>query len=327
MKKIACIVLILLVLSALASAEGDGPPGTAQTLDQKRAEEPKEMVAARVNGTEIPMSLLDSKVKKEESRTEDPEHPQKAKGLSRKQILDRMIFEELAYQLAIAEGIQADPEKLDNHMKELEAKFGGAEGFKQTLQKMQITEAEVRADYARTLVLQRIFKREIKDRVTVTEEMIKKAYEKAKDNFIVPEQASIVDILFFLDPNKEESYRHIEKIRASLLEDKGKGPLDFASDGTFVAVKVEVDDKKQPDLLECVKGLKPGEYSQIIRSGGSLHLLQLQSYSPKKNLSFEAMKDHLKDKLEAEEGIKRMRVWEKELKKDARIEILDTSAK
>jgi parvulin-like peptidyl-prolyl isomerase len=100
---------------------------------------------------------------------------------------------------------------------------------------------------------------------------------------------------------------------------------DLISDGTFTVQTRQIFKDKDPELYNEARKLKVGERSGVIQAGNAYHILQLDAYVPEKQLSFEEIKGPLKDRLKAERQVQRFQEWEGELKKDAKIEILDAS--
>jgi parvulin-like peptidyl-prolyl isomerase len=336
MKKICCAVVMAacVALPALSFADtavhsANSQKAATQPAQQHPGEEAgkipqgvaKDMVVAKVNGATITLPSLIRMMHTMSARQKEPARkPEEMKAL-RKKALDRLVFEELAYQEATARGVKAAPAEIDRQLEDLRTKLGGAEKLAQILAEKGLTEDELRSRIARNIVLQRIFQEEIYDKVTVSDEEVQQRYEK--DKFRVPGKAIVTDIVFFLDPDKLESLRKAQKILDKLRKEKVPDPHKLVPDGTFVVTDAEVSDKQEPELFEYAKKVKPGELSDVIRTSDSVHILLVKEYTPEKQYTFDQVKGYLKAKIGSEEHLARMHEWERQLKKGADIEMPD----
>jgi parvulin-like peptidyl-prolyl isomerase len=342
MKKIFFAVVpalcIGLVCTAFAENGGQGgaltPPAVQEVQPESQAslnepsgnvkEDEKKAAVARVNGVDISRDALDYIMLSEQAKQGRPVLSPEEGAKMRKDALDRLIFEELAYQKATAEGLKADPAEIDKRIADLKVQYGGADVLKKKLEEKGVTEEDLRAAIARGMVLQRIFKREIEDKVpAVTEDEIKKAYEKAKDAFPIAEKVLVNDMVFFLDPDKEESVQQVRTILRKLQDGSNTDPKSLPLDGTFIVQEIELSKLKEPQLYDEAKKLKVGEYSGVIKTSDSLHIIQLKEYSPVRQYTLDEMRGFLADRFRQESRLKITREWEEELKKGAKIEILD----
>jgi parvulin-like peptidyl-prolyl isomerase len=341
MKKIFFVVVqvicIGLVCNAFSASGGGGDGQAPEAVKQaqpdshvseataKAKEGGENTIVARVNGVDIDLQSLLNMMNSERARFGRATlKPEQMKAL-REAALDRLIFDELAYQSAKASGIKADPTDIDHRIEELKVQYGGPEAFKETLKKAGVTEEDLRKQIARDMVLQRIYKREIDDKVgEAPEDRLKKEYEKEKGNFLVAEKGLVNDIIFFLDIDKEESLQKAGKILQELRADKNRDPKSLPLDGTFIVRELELSKLNEPQLYDEAKKLKVGEYSDIIKTKDSLQIIQLKEYEPARQYTFEEMRGFLADRFKKQAELKRAQEWERELKKNAKIEILDT---
>src|SRR3990172_6878757 len=83
--------------------------------EKKAAEEAKKVIVARVNGAEINMFLLAramNRVAAKYVKEDETQTPEMTKKIQR-EALDRLIFEELAVQEAIKQGLNPAPEDIE----------------------------------------------------------------------------------------------------------------------------------------------------------------------------------------------------------------------
>lgn len=282
-----------------------------------------EAVVARVNGAAITSGAVSDMMNRLKAGKGYGAESSRGTDALRKEALDRLIFEELACQEAKADGIRADPQEVDKRLEDIRARMGGEEGLRMALEKENRTEEGLRAAIGRDIVLRRIVTREVPDNVAVREEDIAREYEREKAEYVIPEKVVVDDIVIFLNPGERASVERAEEIRRKVLEDKDRNPWNLEPDGTFIVHETEIHRGRQKELHgEAVK-LKTGELSRVIETEDSLHIVRLKEYTPMKQLTLDQARGFIVRKLKAEARQERMRQWEADLRKNAKIEIMD----
>lgn len=281
-------------------------------------------VAARVNGVDIPMASVIAMTNRINARkAEGAQQSAEDARRSRKEALDRLIFQELAYQKAKAEGLTAEPSNVDTVITNLKNKLGSEEEYKKFLEGEAWTEKELRAQIERGIIIERIFAKEVYDNVSIPEGEIRKEYEKEKEHYFRPEKIVVDDIVFFLDTKDKDSMRKAEEIIKKVKREKNKDPLKLTPDGTFVVREMEIKKEKEKELYEAAKKLKVGGLSGVVITPDSLHVIKLTEYTPAKQFALDEVKVSVEAKLRVKVQQKRLREWEAALRKDAKIEIME----
>lgn len=313
------IVAVCICLSCPVFALGEALPSK---------EDAKGTVVARVNGVGITLqslTLMMDRLNKQHGMNSDNSAEKEAK---KKKALDRLIVEELAWQKARAEGLKAEPAEVDKRLEDLKAMLGD-EVFRKMLESKQLTEEALRAEIERGIVLQLIYRRdvEVSDKIPASEDDLKREYEKEKARFVTPERVEITDVIFFLEPEETRSVKIAEGILSAILADKDKEPHNLVPDDTYLVYDTEVKKDTQKELYLEARKLNVGELSGLIKTGDSLHIIKLKAYSPEKQIQFNEVRGYLEKNLKAEALRSRLREWEAELKKGAKIEIMEESKK
>jgi|MudIll2142460700_1097286.scaffolds.fasta_scaffold01665_2 hypothetical protein len=330
MKK-AIITFLVLVLGSSVSGiafgegeKGDVSPSAGSGFHQSQGiEEARKKVVARVNGVDITMDAVVSTMRRMEGRQAHGAGGAEKMADLKNKALQRLIFQELAYEKAKAEGMHVDEKAIDDSMATLRTRAGGDEKFKEFLKSSSMTEDELRALVERNLLIQAIFAREVTGKVTISEDDVKKEYEKEKGQFTKPEKVAITDVVFFLKLEDDDSVKRVREVLKRINEDKDKNPMNLETDGTFVVRDLDVGKDKETELYEAARKLKVGELSDLVKTSDSLHIIKLREYSPEEQIPFENVKGFIEKKLMAEAQQKRMQEWEAELRKGAKIEILE----
>ena len=322
MKNGARIGTVLMIAALLAT----GCQAWKRHTDMTRsgADNAKRVVVARVNGADITRHSLNSMVRRMESinaKTSTSETQEE----TRKKSLDNLIFQELALQEARRRGLRVEEMSVDEAMVRFITSVGHEEGYADFLEKQHTTSVEVRAQIERSLLLQLITGIEVASKVTVTDDDVRKEYELHRDQHVSPEKVTVADVVVSLNSGDQAAMKKADELLAQLNADKGKDPLHLVSDGTFTVRSLDLEKDKEPELHAAARKLKQGELSGAIRTGDGVHIVKLTHYAPERQLSYEEVKVPLAGKLKAIAQVKRFEEWGRELKKDAKIELLDTA--
>lgn len=321
--KTALILIAIFIITGLpapAFAAGDGAEGSQSG---EKADE-QNIVVARVNGVGITYEAVVRMMRRIMATKAYAEDPQEIEDV-RKEALDKLVVQELAYQKARAEGIVVEEKALDDAIADLRKKLGSEERFQVFLEKESMTGQRLRPAVERNLVLQTVSEKEVTGKVTVSEDDVRKEYEKEKDKYATPERVSVTDIIFFLNTGDEASVKIVEGMRKKLEDQKDKDPWALVPDSTFFVRDLEVNKDKEKELYNAAIKLKVGELSGVVKTSDSLHLIKLKAFSPRQEVPFEALKGTLEKKLRTKALQERIKEWGNELKRGAKIEIMEDS--
>ena len=340
---IALALTVAMGLAGIASAEENGvkaaEPATAETQKatapeketQKvtvNEEEARKIVAAKVNGVDI---TLDQVIKMTNYITLQTIKAQGHEGGGpdresiKREAMDRLIVTELAYQKAKSLGIKAEQKDIDAALNAIKTSQGGEEAYKESLEKDHLTEQMLRAQIERSIMLERIFAKEVLEKISVPEEKMKEEYEKEKGKFVQPEKISLVDVVIAPDASADAHGSGVGGKAEAILKkirENGNDPNKLAQDGTFTVREYEPNKEKDKELIEAAEKLKVGELSGIIKAGDGLHIIKLKERVPEKQLAYDEVKSLIEAKLKAHEQSQLTKEWTEALEKDAKVEIL-----
>ena len=114
----------------------------------------------------------------------------------RKKALDQLIFQELSYQEAVRQGMSVKGAEIESAITAIVGH--DTEDFEKFLAKQNMTAEEVRSEIARRILIQRIYAREVMDKINITDDDVRKEYERRKNEYVVPDKVSVVDVVFLL---------------------------------------------------------------------------------------------------------------------------------
>ncbi|MFN3505557.1 MAG: peptidylprolyl isomerase [Caldimicrobium sp.] len=140
----------------------------------------------------------------------------------------------------------------------------------------------------------------------VSEEEMKQYYEKHKANYREPEAVQLKHILIFVDSKEgksaeEKALNRAKQIRGQLIKGAKFEELakvhsdDLASRDKGGDLGILRKGDTIPEFEEKVFSLKAGEISEPIRSPYGYHIVKVVKKIPASQLSFEAVKDKVKE--------------------------------
>jgi hypothetical protein len=149
---------------------------------KKDVEEAKKAFAARVNNVEIStydlireMNNISPKYVKQGEQVSA-----KTTAMIRKEALDNLIFNELAVQEAVMQGMRVGPEKIDKIIELTKKQMGSQEAYQQYLDGLGITEETLRKRIERSQLLEMVTAKEIYQKIKIDEKDIRAEYDKNK---------------------------------------------------------------------------------------------------------------------------------------------------
>ena len=150
-------------------------------------------------------------------------------------------------------------------------------------------------DLKKELVIKAYLKKEIEEKVKVTDEDAKKYYEANKDKFKEPEKIMVSHILV---DNEAEAKDILAKLKggadfAALAKEKSKDPskdrggeLGLLSKGMTV-----------PEFEQAAFALQPGQLSAVVKTQFGYHIIKVTEKQPEKLMAYDDIKDQLKQML------------------------------
>ena len=312
-------------ISDPAVAEHIEPTAEEKADIQKKASVARQEIVARVNGVAINMyDLLGMMNRVSDVYYRDVAEPTpEVTNEIRHRALDRLIFEELAIQEAKKRGIEPPPEKINMVIDEIREGSGTPEKFQEYLDGIALTEEGLRDRIYRGRLLEGITGREVYQKVNIEESDVDRLYEEYKEagKLQMADRFVVKEILMMEAADKEEVRANAERILAELKAnsyDSGKLVLD----GTFITRKLNVKKEKYPVIYGMMQNMKIDEWSGIVEDNGQLHILRVLENEPARVMTREEARGMLKDRLAPYSQEKRRNAWMKELREDAKVEIL-----
>lgn len=278
---------LVAVISAVFAAVvliGCGPSAKTQPV-KSESETAKPAVAAKKGG-KVVAEIGSEKITLEEINEmikQIPEQYQQMAETRKDMFVDSVVNQKLLYSEASKLNLDKEP----------------------AVQK-QIEEAR------KEIIIKEFLRKEVEDKVTVSDEDAKKYYDANKDKFKDGEKVMVSHILVETEAEANDILAKLNGVAdfAALAKERSKcpskekgGELGLISKGQTV-----------PEFESAAFALQPGQLSAVVKSQFGYHIIKVTEKQPEKVLPFDEVKDQLKQMLLADKQKERFELILKDLK-------------
>jgi peptidyl-prolyl cis-trans isomerase SurA len=340
-----CLLCIWTVISlALSCASGQMAPSHASTAVAKQAAPaPIPQTGIQVTGKTVVLvngaALTDRDLVREMfalfpyaklhngfPKAQEPE--------IRRGAMEMIIFEELVYQDAVRRKMTIAPERVSKEERKFKQQFGTQAEFNQYLQaEMSGSEAKLRQQIKRSLLIESVLKAEVavKSAVTVSEVRLyynqhPKEYEHGEDFAIqtisiIPPANANPEALKEARSRAEDALRQAKATKS--YEEFGLLAEKLSEDDFHVNMgdhKVVARDKLPPEVVKAALAMQPGQVSELLQLGSAYSLFRLNSHVSPGKAKFEEVRKELTVNLQKQKYEKLRVSLGKRLRQNAKIE-------
>ena len=224
-------------------------------------------------------------------------------------LLRGLIDRRLLLQLADAQGLAVADGDIESAVDRYRVAFGTAEAFEASLRDLELEREGLRTELRRQLTAELVLNREISSRVSVAEAEMRD-YDSNLAAFSVPEQqlhlAQILVAESAVSPvpnlrnddavGREAARRKIQGIQEQLEDGEdfeqmalhySEDPVYASSGGDMGFVPSSTLEEADLALRRAVASLSPGEFTEIVETGGEFRILFLIAVEPAGQRAFE----------------------------------------
>src|SRR5215212_10088502 len=237
-------------------------------------------------------------------QTVRPEQAATAREDLRKHLVDDMISELLIKDRADRLNISITDADIKEAVARLKQQHGitSDEQFDASLKNSGLTRPEMEARLRETLITQKVFGRELKNRSDLTDAELRERYNREKESFRLPERAHLREIVV-LTPEDASKVAEARQRAADLAEAARKPGADFASVASTMSESGTRD--KGGDLGEVAKGDLVTELDKAVfnapngtilgplETKSAWHILLVEQRLPSEVPGFDTVKDRL----------------------------------
>jgi peptidyl-prolyl cis-trans isomerase SurA len=270
-------VLLAMLIAGVAIAQQPAHPGNIQTIDR---------IVAVVNESVVTRHELDTMLKAMVTQLQKQGVQPPSPAVLEKQMLDRIILNQVQLQLAKETGLTISDNELDQTVRRIaEENKMSLHEFHNALERDGISFKKFRDEIRDEIVLVRLKEREVTNRVSVTEGEV--------DNFLHTQESSprqneeyrIAHILIMIPDQASPSQLQMRRERAEAALTRLKSGVEFAQ---VAAEFSDAPDAMEGGLLDwrpaaqltkifadVLTPMKAGEVTPPIQSASGFHILKL----------------------------------------------------
>ena len=231
-----------------------------------------------------------------------------AENATESQVLEALITDKMLEKEAGAQGIAARDDEVDGYVAQVKQRGHlDDEQFKQALSNQGLTVESYRAHVKKEIEKTSLVNREIRQRVNVSPQEIKRYYEAHLDDYVTSERVKVRDILFRIDDRDgpdaaAKAKAKAEEVRKLALDGRDFGALAAQYSegpgadkggllGTFTKGEME------SALDDAAFDLEPGRISPIIETPRGYHIIRVDEVIPAGHKKLEDVQDEIRDAL------------------------------
>ena len=294
-----------------------------------------ERIVAVVNNDVITLSEWEEASKpliEQVQQSSLPEEREEKEKKARRAVLDQLIENKLLEQEIKKRKVEVSERDIDAAIEQIKQQNRVNEDeLKAILAKEGISLSTYRRRLHDEIGKMRLISREIKSKILIKEEDLRKNYQDNLARFTDPAEVKVQQI-FFVVPQwaSEEQVAAIRKEALSILERARRGE-DFAELAGKYSQAPEAREggvlgffkhkELRPELEEVAFRLQPGEVSGLIKSPEGLHILRVLERKGGEPKPFAEVQNQIRDQMMQEETERQFQEWIKALKAKAYIEI------
>ena len=301
-------------------------PATAVVIDG---------IAAVVNGEVITLLELEKAGRlalEERLRTAPAAEQERLRREVLSAVLNQLVLVRIQSQRARQAGVQVSPAEIDTAILNIrEDNRMSEEVLARVLQERGMTQEEYRSDIEDQIRLSKLVQREIRAKVTATDEEIAAWFNEHRQDWYRPEKIRIRHLLIPLPTGASADEVEAARARANALLDRVKAGTDFATlvraetpGATADADPVSGELARGelfPALEAAAFALPVGGVSEPVQSPAGFHLVQVTEKTPAYEPGLEELRANIEQKVAERKTRERYDAWIKQLRADAIVEI------
>ena len=287
---------------------------------------------AMVNGIAIPRAFLDREIGRiEQQMTQDGYVPGEDDAEDiRSGALESLVSMELLYQRSQERGFTVTESRVDIEISMLQGNFEDAEGYKQALEQMQLTESQLRTEIERNMAVQDFIDSEFRRNATISDEELRDFYDTNPEMFSDGLQVRARHIIITVaqdatDEQKQAAREKIEGIRQQIDQGADFGELAKEySEGPSGAQGGDLGYFGRGQMVEPFEtaafSLPIGQVSDIVITQYGYHLIQVIDKTTSEIIPFDEIQEQLRDYLLENKVLEQIAEHIDELRSAAEIE-------
>jgi len=253
----------------------------------------------------------------------------------KKNLTNDLISELLIKDRADRLNLSVSSEEVKDAVERLKQQYGltTEQQFNDSLQKSGLTRADMEARLRDTLLMNKVFGRELRGREDLTDKELRERYDREKERYRLPERARLREIVILKPENAtalEQARQHVQQIA-----EQARNAADFAllaKTASQAPTKDKGGDLGEvargellPELDKAVFNSTSGTVLGPIEAKTAWHILKVEQRLPSEIPAFESIKDKLRKDASDDAWQRDYKAYIDRLRKDAFIQIHDAN--
>jgi parvulin-like peptidyl-prolyl isomerase len=265
-------------------------------------------------------------------QTAAPSEVATKKAELQKNLTNDLIAELLIKDRADRLGITISSEELKDATGRLMAQYGlkSQAEFEDSLRKSGMTPADMEARLRETLLMNKVFGRELRNREELSDKELRERYDREKERYRLPERAHLREVVILRPDGAAQidaaRQRANDVARRAKTEDFAKLASELSESGTK-SKGGDLGDVARgellPDLDKAVFNSPAGTVIGPLESKSAWHILKVETRLPSEVPAFESVKDRLRKDASDDAWQRDYKAYIDRLRKDAYIQIHD----
>jgi len=294
-----------------------------------------ERIVALVNNEVITLSELEEAGRRffeELKKSSFPAEREEKLSKAREEVLGQLIENKLLEQEIKSKKIEVPERDVDAAIKEIMEQNRITENdLKRGLAKNGVTYSVYRQHIRENLGKMRLINREIKSKIVIKEEDLRKAYKENSKEYMEPLEVKVQQIFFPIPQGAAERENMSNRKEAEAIQARARKGEDFTELARNYSKGLEAGGggvlgffkpkELRPELEEVVFKLKSGEITDPVRSMDGFHILRVLERKGGEPKPFVEVQNRIRDEMMQAEAERQFQEWMKALKAKAYIEI------
>jgi peptidyl-prolyl cis-trans isomerase C len=341
MVKYALILALCMMCAAGCSKEAGEEQEGESGVDQSAPATPVtggEGTALTVNGREVTgeeLAMELSRLMQMRARGIDPQNLESTRQAVRKEAANNLVARYLLEQEVAKRNLDISAVEVDTRLTEIKEDFGSEEAFTGRLQRMGMTEDDLRKQIEVGIGIERLVEEQTASVAPPTPEEIENYYKEHIDWYTEQARIRASHILISVNPADDEAVRAEKKARAEELLEQVRGGANFAqlaSQNSDCPSKSKGGDlnyfsrgQMVKEFEEAAFALDVGGISDVVETQFGYHIIKLTNRKDERVIPLDEASERIEEHFQNEKKEQMLQDFIEDLRESATIVYRDST--